>query len=378
MGWPLSVRLALRYPKEKFLIIDNFLRRKLVAEVGGESLVPILSLKDRIEAFSKIFGQNNLSFLEMDVLDDGLEHLIKERSPKTIYHLAQQPSAHYSMKGVRESVFTLQNNEIGNLKLLWSIKKNSPETHLIKLGSFGEYAECGLDIAEGYFLPEYKKKKALYPTPFPREADDVYHISKINDTNFIAMACRKWGLRVTDIMQSTIFGNRIQEFSDHKELYTRFDYDEYFGTVINRFLVQSIHSLAMSVYGSGHQRNGLMSIEDAAHSLMNLFESPSERGEHRVINHVVEKKYSINELADLVRKAYREVTGKEAHISQGKFDPRHEQLTQKKEYQIETAYLQSSAETQPVGKILRDTIKIVSENKDKIITSMINPSFSWC
>ena len=332
VGWPLSVRLALRHPDQQFLIIDNFLRRKLVAEVGGDSLIPILSLEDRIKMFSDIFCQNNLSFIEMNVMDQACQALIQEKCPKVIYHLAQQPSAHYSMKGVNESLFTVENNELGNLNLLWSIKNYSPETHLIKLGSFGEYAECGLDIAEGYFEPTYKGRQASERTPFPREADDVYHISKINDSNFIAMACRKWNLKITDIMQSTIFGNKIDKFHDHHGLYTRLDYDEFFGTVINRFLVQSISALPMSIYGSGHQRNGLMSIEDATFSLANLFDSSPQRGEHKVINHVVEKKYSINELADVVKKVYHKVTGKNADISRGEFDPRHEQLSQKKEY----------------------------------------------
>ena len=228
VGWPLSVRLALRHPNENFLIVDNFSRRKLVSEVGGDSLIPILSLEDRIKNYSKIFGRNNLNFVEMDILDQAFEALIKKKHPKVIYHLAQQPSAHYSMKGVHESTFTVKNNEIGNLKLLWSIKNHSPKTHLIKLGSFGEYAECGLDIAEGYFVPSYKGKEATQQAPFPREADDVYHVSKINDTNFIAMASRKWNLRITDIMQSTIFGNKVDEFGDHHTLYTRFDYDEFF------------------------------------------------------------------------------------------------------------------------------------------------------
>ena len=359
------------------MIIDNFLRRRLVAKIGSNSLIPIASLRERIKYFSNTFGQKNLDFLKMDITKDKLRQLIREKKPKTIYHLAQQPSAHYSMKSVSESIFTVQNNEIGNLELLWAIKNHSPETHLIKLGSFGEYAECGLDIAEGYFLPEYKGKRAKYLTPFPREADDVYHISKINDTNFIAMACRKWNLRITDIMQSTIFGNQIREFGNHHRLYTRFDYDEYFGTVINRFLVQSILSIPISIYGSGHQRNGLMSLEDAASSLTNLFELTPEKGEHRVINHVIEKSYSINELAYFIKKKYEDITGKQVRISQGEFDPRNEQLDRKKEYQIETSQIQQTLDAQPIEKTIEKTIHILSQYQNRIIRDVINPSFQW-
>jgi hypothetical protein len=77
-----------------------------------------------------------------------------------------------------------------------------PEAHLIKLGSFGEYAQCGLEIPEGYFTPRATPARtADRPVPFPREADDIYHITKIHDTNYSALACRKWDLRVTDVMQ---------------------------------------------------------------------------------------------------------------------------------------------------------------------------------
>ncbi len=373
----MSVRLALKYPQKKILIIDNFSRRKLVSEVGGDSLIPILPLEDRINTFSKIFEQNNLSFLQMNVKHDIFTQLIKEKCPKVIYHLAQQPSAHYSMKGIDESIFTVENNELGNLKLLWNIKKYSPKTHLIKLGSFGEYAECGLDIAEGYFLPQYKNKQAVEPTSFPREANDVYHISKINDTNFIAMACRKWRLKITDIMQSTIFGNKIKDFGDHDQIYTRFDYDEYFGTVMNRFLVQSIASLPLSVYGSGYQRNGLMSIEDATFSLMNLFDSSIQEGTHKVINHVVEKQYSVNELADLIKKIYHEITGKIVNISKGNFDPRCERLNKKKEYHIETTYIQKTMQTQSMKEVIKETIQILSPHKNRIMKKIINPTFQW-
>ena len=133
----------------------------------------------------------------------------------------------------------------------------------------------------------------------------------------------------------------------------------------------------MSIYGSGHQRNGLMSIEDATFSLVNLFDLLPEQGEHKVINHIVEKKYSINELAHLVQKVYHEVTGDTAHISKGEFDPRYEQLSQKKEYAIETAYIQASMKTHPIEKVIQDTIQIITEHKNRVIRKMIHPSFQW-
>ena len=304
-------------------------------------------------------------------------HVIKEEKPEVVYHLAQQPSSHYSMRGMDEAMYTVRNNEEGNLRLLWLIRKYAPETHLIKLGSFGEYAECGLDIAEGYFYPEYKGRKATHIAPFPREADDVYHISKINDTNFIAMACRKWGLRVTDVMQSTVFGVKISECQDHEELLTRFDYDEYFGTSINRFMTQGILGRPLTVYGSGNQRNGLMALEDAVSSLSNIQEKIPNKGEHQVINHVVERNYSINELASLVQKCFKRSYDRDLEISKGRFNPRQEDLNKKKDYNIETHYMNNIANVHCIEEVIKDTVGILSNYKNRIREDIIDPSFSW-
>ncbi len=376
VGWPLSVSLAIRYPEHSFFMLDNLSRRKLVKKVGSDSLLPILSPKKRIQNFKKIFQQSNLSFIELNILDQKLKHLIQEKKPGVIYHLAQQPSAHYSMKGVEESVYTIRNNEEGNLRLLWLIKENIPNTHLVKLGSFGEYAECGLDIPEGYFYPEYKNKKAVRTTHFPREADDVYHISKINDTNFISMACRKWGLIITDIMQSTIFGTHINAFQDKEILCTRFDYDEFFGTVINRFLVQALLGIPLTIYGTGNQRTGLMALEDAVSSLTHIFEKPPERGIHRVINHVVEKDHSVNEIAELVQKAAHK-KGMKISISNGKFDPRSEKLERKKNYKIEAEYLRKNIQSSDIESVISNALQYLQKYKDRARQNIINPSFKW-
>ena len=369
--------MALKYPKHNIIIYDNFSRRKLVSKIKSDSLTPILPLKERVKEFEKIYSQSNLFFIEANILDEQLFNLIKEKRPEVIYHLAQQPSSHYSMKGVDESIYTIRNNEEGNLRLLWAIKENAPKTHLVKLGSFGEYAECGLDIAEGYFYPEQNGKKLPYLTPFPREADDVYHVSKINDTNFISMACRKWRLKVTDVMQSTIFGVKISEFGDHEELFTRFDYDEYFGTVINRFLTQAVLEKPLTVYGSGNQRNGLMALEDAVLSLSNIYDRTPDEGEHQVINHVVEGDYSINELALLVRNAFKKLFDKDIQISKGQFNPRLENLNEKKSYHIQTNHVENMINVCCVEDVLEETVNVITNHKNRIRNNIIDPSFSW-
>ena len=376
LGWPLSLRLARFNPLKKIILVDNLLRRKLVEDVGGCSLLPILMPELRLQKAKEIFALSNMQFLKMDVNSDALENLIKESQPEVIYHLAQQCSAPYSMRGCSEALFTLFNNEGGNMRLLWAVKKYVPNCHIIKLGSFGEYAKSGIDVCEGYFEPEFRGKRAQRPVPYPREADDFYHASKINDTNYISIACRKWGLRITDIMQSTIFGSWTEDIDGHSELFTRFDYDESFGTVANRFMIQALNGKPLSVYGSGHQRTGLMALNDCIESLSSLWNQIPPPATHRVVNHLTEECFSINELAESIKKiAYNE--GFEVEIQRGAHDPRSENDSAKLEYSIERLHVSRNLKPTLLQDVVTKTFRMLLPYQNHIKSHCLPPVTLW-
>ena len=375
IGWPLAVRLARAHPTARVVIADKLERRRLVREVGGESVTPIAMPEARITAFEDVFGQKNLSFAEADTTSPDIEALIQELKPTHVYHLAQQASAPYSMMGPEQAAYTVQNNEVGNLRVLWAMRRHVPDAHLVKLGSFGEYAKPGIDIAEGYFRPVWRGREATQDTPFPRASDDIYHVTKINDTNFIAMACRKWGLRVTDVMQSTIFGVYTEETHTHPELYTRFDYDAVFGTVLNRFLTQAVVGAPLTVYGTGWQRTGLMALEDSVASLAAMATRVPERGEHRVINHVTERDFCINELAERVV-ATAAARGFDARIERT-HDPRNEQESTKATYGIETGYVAEHVRPTPIDDVIAPVFDIVARHADRIDPAAFAPRVPW-
>jgi UDP-sulfoquinovose synthase len=376
LGWPLSIKLAMRYPEHRVVIADNLDRRRLVEQAGGNSITPVGSPLERIAAFRRITGQENLEQVRLDVTTPALDALVERVRPTHIYHLAQQASAPWSMQGVEEAVHTLTNNEVGNMRLLWAMRQHVPDAHLIKLGTFGEYAKCGLDIPEGYFQPSWQGRTASRPAPFPRESDDIYHITKINDTNFISMACRKWGLRITDIMQSTIFGVSIEETRHHPELYTRLDYDAVFGTVANRFLTQVVAGHPMTVYGSGFQRTGLMALEDSLASMVALAERVPARGEHVVINHVTERDYCISELAEMIQRI-AVAHGYDAEIHRG-YDPRQETPPEKPDYRVETHYVSENLTATPLEKVMTETFEIVARYRSRIDPEAFPPRIHWC
>jgi UDP-sulfoquinovose synthase len=368
-GWPVALKLAVTRPETKIIIADNEWRRNTVRSIGSDSLLPIARLPERIAAFKEIYQQDNLHFVKMDVNSEALEELIKTERPHTIYHMAQQCSAPYSMLGLNESLYTINNNEGGHMRLLWAVRKHIPQAHIIKLGSMGEYAYGGIDIAEGYFYPEFNGKKAAKPVPYPRAADDVYHISKINDSNYLAMACRKWGLRITEIMQSTLFGNYIDEMANCEALYTRYDYDDIFGTVVNRFLTQAISGHPLTVYGKGNQVTGIMPLRDAVSSIVTLADGQlTEKGEHRVINHVTKANCAINELAQYV-KELAEGQGYEVTINRV-FDPRNEQNINKFDIEVLSDHIDNNATVTPFADALAETFNLINRYKDRIHASV--------
>lgn len=376
IGWPLSIKLALTYPDYEIIIADNFSRRKQIDSLGYDSLMPISSLKERITSVKKHFNSDNITHFNIDVSSEQILDLVSLKKPAIVYHLAQQASAPYSMMDSEKAAFTLYNNEMSNMRIIWAIRNSCPESHLIKLGSFGEYAMGGIDVSEGDFKPQYKGKIADLPLPYPRRSDDFYHVSKINDSNYLSVAVRKWGLKVTEIMQSTIFGSHIDETIDIPELYTRYDYDECFGTVLNRFIVQAIADEPLTIYGTGYQRTGLMALVDSVNSLAKIPKHIIKSGEHRIINHVTESNFSINEIAEIVVEICAE-RGIKVKYSKAGHDPRGENLKAKMTYNIENQYLKENFSPTPIEDVISKTIDLILPLKSKINRDNILPTRSW-
>ncbi len=363
-GWPIALKLAVSRPNTKIIIADNEWRRNTVKKIGSDSLVPISRLEERVKAFREVYGQNNLHYVYMDVNSSLLEDIIKVEKPHTIYHMAQQCSAPYSMLGLEESLYTINNNEGNNMRLLWAVRKHLPDCHIVKMGSMGEYCNGGIDIAEGYFYPEFNGKTAAKPMPFPRQSDDVYHISKINDSNYVGMAARKWGLRITEVMQSTLFGIYIDEMLDCDKLYTRFDYDDIFGTVVNRFITQAVAGHPLTIYGKGNQTTGIMPMKDAVNSLEIIAGEIPERGEHKVVNHVTAANNSINELASYV-KDLAEPLGFNVTVNHV-FDPRGESEAKKYDIKVMAQHVENNVAVTAIQDIISETLQIVAKHQHRI------------
>jgi UDP-sulfoquinovose synthase len=297
LGWALAVYLTKR--GHEVAGIDNYLRRLWVGEIGSQSANPIAKMADRLIAFKRNLGQN-LRFYKGDLTDyNFVLNAYRSFRPEVVVYLGEMPSAPYSMIDVHHAIFTQTNNVVGTLVTLHAIRDVVPECHLVKLGTMGEYGTPNIDIPEGFFDIEYHGRKDRLM--FPRKAGSWYHQSKVHDTHNIEMACRLWGLRSTDIMQGVVYGTRIDEMGDDEKLRTRFDYDQCFGTAINRFCAQAVIGMPLTIYGKGRQKRGFLTLRDSMQCIALAIENPSKPGEYRTFNQF-EETYNITELAHKVQK----------------------------------------------------------------------------
>jgi UDP-sulfoquinovose synthase len=280
--------------------VDNLGKRRWESEIGVAGLFPVPTLPDRAHAWEDLTG-NRIDVRVGDISQgDFLYRLVAEFQPDFVVHYAEQPSAPYSMLDRDRCVETQRNNVVGNLNLLWAIKEQAPDCHLIKLGTMGEYGTPNIDIEEGYLDVTHngRSDRVLYP----KQPGSWYHLSKVHDSANIDFACRIWGLRATDLNQGVVYGTETPEIAGRADLRTNFHYDNVFGTVLNRFCVQAVAGWPLTIYGKGGQTRGFLNLVDTLACVNLAAENPAGQGEFRVFNQFTEQ-FSVLQLAELVRDA---------------------------------------------------------------------------
>jgi UDP-sulfoquinovose synthase len=283
---------------------DALMRRQWVEEMDSYSAIPIVGHLERTTAFENEFG-TKLDFRVGDLTDyDFLKSCLVDFQPDAIVHLAQMPSAPYSMMDRKHAVWTQVNNITTNLNILYAIKEIVPEAHLVKLGTMGEYGQPNVDIPEGFFQVEFNGRQDILP--FPRAAGSWYHQSKVHDSHNTQFATKIWKLRATDIMQGVVFGTIFPGMCENSQLRTRLDFDQSFGTAINRFCAQAVVNHPLTLYGTGTMQRAFLPLRDSMRCLTLAVENPAQVGEFRVFNQFAES-YSILELAYMVQEVGQEI-----------------------------------------------------------------------
>jgi UDP-sulfoquinovose synthase len=370
LGWPTALRFSAG--GHEVSVVDNFSRRRWHEEAGTGSLTPIADLQARIAAWKEISGKEIRSYVGAIEDGDFLDEVVAETRPEAVVHYGQQASAPYSMASRQKAVETQHANVIGNLNLLFAIRDHVPDCHLVKLGTMGEYGQPDIDIEEGYIEIEHKGRRDTLP--FPKLPASLYHCSKVHDSTNIHFACRVWGLRATDLNQGVVYGIDTEETAGDERLITRFDYDEIFGTVLNRFCLQAVIGHPLTVYGAGHQTRGFLNIRDTIACVELAVANPAERGDFRVFNQFTEQ-FSVLELAALVKHA-GEHLGYAVEIQHYE-NPRVE----KEEHYynaVHTKLLDLGLEPRLLGEeLVESMIHIIERHKGNAIESSIDPRTRW-
>jgi len=369
-GW--ATALYLSNKGHSIAIIDNFSRRLWDFELGVQTLTPIRPLPERLAVWQQLTGKSIETFVG-DVTDyEFLASVIGSFRPEVVVHFAEQRSAPYSMIDQKHAVFTQVNNVVGNLNLLFAIRELSPDCHIVKLGTMGEYGTPNIDIEEGYITIEHNGRRDTLP--YPMQPGSFYHLSKVHDSHNIRFACRIWGLRATDLNQGVVYGTLTDEVQMDEALINRFDYDEVFGTVLNRFCAQAAFGAPLTVYGKGGQTRGFLDIRDTVRCIELVCLNPADRGEFRVYNQFTEQ-FSVLDLARLVQMVARDkdlnvqinhVPDPRVEAEAHYYNAKHSKLT---DLGLQPHLLSDS--------LVNSLIDIAIRYRDRIDPALFHPQVNW-
>jgi UDP-sulfoquinovose synthase len=297
LGWPTAMHLTAC--GHQVAVVDNYLRRRLCREENIDLLFDVPDLKERAAIWQSVSGQKIAVHIGDLSEWDFVAEVFGKFNPQAIVHYAEQPAAPYSMLNRKAAALTLHNNLAVTANVIFAVREFCPQAHIVKLGTMGEYGTPDIDIEEGWLEVQHKgrQQKFLYP----RQASSLYHTTKIMDTDLLWFYVRTWGLRVTDLMQGPVYGLFTDESDKDERLLPFFNYDEIFGTVLNRFVVQAVAGYPLTVYGKGGQTRGYLNIKDTLNCVRLSAEHPAEKGELRIFNQFTET-FSVNDLATRVKK----------------------------------------------------------------------------
>ena len=369
-GWPTALYLSHR--GNEVAIADNFCRRSWDHELGAQTLTPIRPLNERLRNWHRCTGKEIESFVG-DIVDyEFLARVMQEFEPESLVHFAEQRSAPYSMIDRQHAVFSQMNNVVGTLNVLFAIREFEPDCHLVKLGTMGEYGTPNIDIEEGYIRIQHNGREDVLP--FPKQPGSFYHLSKVHDSHNIHFCCKIWGLRATDLNQGVVYGTMTEETAIDESLINRFDYDEVFGTALNRFCVQAAIEHPLTIYGKGGQTRGFLDIRDTVRCIELACMNPAARGEFRVFNQFTEQ-FSVRELAELVHTAgtrlglnvvVNHLPDPRVEAEEHYYNAKHTKLT---ELGL-TPHLLSES-------LLDSLVNIAMKHRDRVDSSLLLPRVNW-
>ena len=304
-GWPCAVNLAEQ--NHDVIIVDNLSRRKIDIDLEVESLTPISSINERLNAWEEIGGKP-MKFINIDISKQyqKLLNLLINEKPDSIIHFAEQRAAPYSMKSSFTKRYTVDNNVNGTHNLLAAIVESNLDIHIVHLGTMGVYgygSHRGATIPEGYLkveVPQPDGTRFEEEILHPASPGSVYHMTKTLDQLLFLYYNKNDLIRITDLHQGIVWGTNTKATLKDPRLTNRFDYDGDYGTVLNRFLMQAAIGYPLTVHGTGGQTRAFIHIKDSVKCVQLALENPPNKGDRVKIFNQMTESHQVGELAKKV------------------------------------------------------------------------------
>jgi len=383
LGWPTAMYFSQR--GYQVTVVDNYMRRNNCQDWDVGMLYPVPSLVERAKIWHELTGKE-IKVVIGDLADpEVMRGLFDGRVeyrwavnrnfsgiPETVVHYAEQPSAPFSMISYQQANSTIQNNLLVTNNLMFAVRDYARETHIIKLGTMGEYGTPNIDIEEGWLEIEHKGRRGKFL--FPRAAGSIYHTTKVMDTDLLWFGVRIWGLKVTDLMQGPVYGIDTEESSIDQRLRTFFNYDEIFGTIVNRFITQAIVGYPLTVYGKGGQTRGYLNLKDTLQCVHKSEQTPAKQGELRIFNQMMET-FSANDLAEKTARVgqslgydvqIEHLENPRKEMEEHYYNPTYQGLI---EIGVEPHYL--------TDEVMAEIFRSVAQYKDQIRKDIIFRGIKW-
>ena len=356
LGWPTALRLADQLD-ERIVCVDNFARRDWVAESGSVSATKIDSPEERFGPFE------NLSLVEGDLAArDFVLRLLDTHEPDTVLHTAAQPSAPYSSINGERALYTQQNNVSMTLNLLHGLHEcGLSDTHFIETTTTGVYGAPEFPIPEGGL--EVERQGDTDEVPFPAMGGSWYHQTKAFDAANMRLAQSQFEFPMSEVRTAIVYGTETAETRAHQSP-TRFDFDYYFGTVVNRFCAQAVSGYPITVYGRGEQRKPMVSLEDAVESLVRLVERGHSSEVTIEVYNQVTRPVAIVELAETIAKVGSEFD-LDAEVKHYE-NPREENEEHKMKIENDQFLELVGGQQQKLEAGIRDILKALVDERDRI------------
>lgn len=370
LGWPTAMDFAAA--GHEVTVADNYMRRLIAEATDSDALIVAPNLAERARIFRATTG-HDIKVRIGDLADaDVMFDVVREAQPDCIIHYAEQPSAPYSMRGFHEARQTFKNNLDVTFNCIWAAKDVAPGCHIVKLGTMGEYGTPNIDIEEGWLEIEHKGRKDKFL--FPRAAGSLYHTTKVLDTDLLWFYVRTYGLRVTDLMQGPVYGMSTDEADMDARLAPNFHYDDIFGTVVNRFLVQAVAGIPLTVYGGGGQTRGYLNLRDTLQCVRLAAENPADKGQLRIFNQLTET-FTVNQLAERVKRVgdhmglnveVKSIPNPRKEKEEHYYNPTHSGL---RDLGLKPHFM--------TDEVVAAMLERIIANKDRIETRRIMPRVKW-